>query len=115
MSTLLSCSGCKEVFRTRSTLKNHVKHIHQSTIKVRFSNGKVREIAKLSDDGFQCDCGKVFQYPQSMHRHARRCSSLLLDENHMESNVRVNLTDGNGVIESENLDDCIGIEFRRTY
>ena len=111
---ILSCSTCKEIFRTRSALKNHVKHLHQSTVKVRLADGKVREITKVSDNGFKCECGKVFQYPSSIFRHAKQCYGVTMEE---ENGVMVEEENGvmvdkeNGITVEEELMDCIGIQF----
>jgi len=60
-------------------LKNHIKGVYQSTVKVRFVNDEVREITKVVDDGFKCGCGKVFQHPWSILQHAKQCSGVTLE------------------------------------
>ena len=111
MSTLLHCSICKELFKTQSTLKNHIKHVHQSTVKIKLANGKVREITRSVDNGFECECGNVFQYPQSLFRHAKRCYSTTVDP-HIELpdgiSFSMDSTTDNILSEPKDLGDCIG-------
>ena len=124
MSTLLSCSTYKEIFRTPSGLKNHVKNLHQSTIKVRLADGKVREITKLVDSGFKCECGKTFQHTSSIFRHAKQCYGVMTEEDNgvtmeKENGVTIDKENGvttdkeNGVTTEEELTDCIGNNSRR--
>ena len=112
MSTILQCATCREVFRVQSALNNHVKRVHQIVVKVRFQSGEIKEIIKGKDDVFTCGCGRVFQYPQSILRHGRRCKGFEQDDNrgiNIKLSQSGDFVDEMEVTESENLGDCIGI------
>jgi len=122
MSVLLCCTNCKELFKSRTALNNHVRYSHQLTVKVRFSNGIVREITKGENNIFTCNCGKVFRHPRSLLRHTKQCDGAL--DNVVELNDGVEFTDSisqsensiteNETREVEDLGDCIGTQFKRT-
>jgi hypothetical protein len=117
MSVLLCCTNCKELFRSRSALNNHVRYNHQLTAKVRFSNGAVGEIAKGENNAFTCNCGKVFRHPRSLLRHTKQCDGA--PENGAELNDGAELADSmsqpensiteNKTLEAEDFEDYIGI------
>lgn len=111
MSPLLHCSICKELFRTQSILKNHIKRVHQSTVKVKFVNDEVREITKVEDDGFKCICGKVFQHPRSILRHAKQCSGTTVDNNiELSDSISISMDSimDNIMPKPEDPGDCTG-------
>jgi hypothetical protein len=52
-------------------MNNHVRHIHQSLVKVKFQNGRVTEVKRGEGGTFECKCGKRFKVPDS---HAKGCN-----------------------------------------
>jgi len=73
-NTLLTCTTCNDIFRSRNDLNNHVRRYHQSLVKVKFQNGSVTEVKKGEDGKFKCNCGKGFKLPWSLQRHAKDCN-----------------------------------------
>jgi len=85
------------------------------TVKAIFATGKVKEIARGEGNVFTCDCGKAFQHPRSVLRHAKHCSGTQLDTDDgiilAGGNISqmTNSMNKNGDIEEEDLGDCIGM------
>lgn len=123
MTTLLYCRLCNELLRSRTLLNNHVRRVHQSTVKVRFQNGEVREIQKGRDGSFTCNCGKVFKHPISVRQHGKQCIGTELENNCELDNGTSGSEDlmsedsmNNSVVpEAGELGDCIGIHQMRIY
>ena len=61
-STSFTCTICNIIFRNRTDLNFHVKHIHQSLIKIKFQNGDVVEVKRAEDNTFKCK-KKTFSIP----------------------------------------------------
>ena len=78
-NTLLTCITCKDIFRSRYDLNNHVRRDHQSAVKVKFQNGCVTEVKRAEDNTFKCKCGKNFKLPDSLRRHAKGCNGELTE------------------------------------
>ena len=62
-NSLFTCTVCSDIFRTHPDLKNHVRHKHQSVVKVKFQMGRMAEVKKAVDGMFKCTCGKGFKIP----------------------------------------------------
>lgn len=77
VNALLSCSVCKQLFRSTTALRNHVRRQHQTSVKVKYRNGLVREIRRGDDDAFKCGCGKTLKHPLSLHKHVKQCNDEL--------------------------------------
>lgn len=80
-------------------------------MKVKFQSGEIREINR-TDDGFTCDCGKVFKHPGSVHNHAKKCHGVELnDSTELTGNAsRVSdMTNEHENTMTTDLSDCIGI------
>jgi uncharacterized Zn-finger protein len=112
-NTLFKCPKCNDTFTTRHSLENHSKSDHQSFVNVKFQNGDVIEVEREEDNMFKCKCGKSFKHPNSLRRHAKGCSSKLVE---LEEGDRVSMDmDNNDVSESMDLycrvvpDDCFGL------
>lgn len=68
-----TCVTCEAVFAHRSALKDHIKQIHQGSVKVTFTDGTTASIKRDHEGVFKCMCGRVFTLPGSARRHAKRC------------------------------------------
>jgi len=112
MSRLLTCSICKTLLRTQSQLYNHVRRVHQTTVKVKFQSGEIKEISRQVDGTFICICGKVFKHPGSLHGHAKRCSSTTLNEDielcDTVESYSMESESENEIRGLENPNDCLG-------
>ena len=73
-NALFTCSVYKDIFRSRTDLKNHVRRDHQGSVKVKFRNGNVKEIKRGNDNAFKCSCGKSFKLPYSLQKHTKECN-----------------------------------------
>lgn len=73
MTGILTCIQCKDVFRSRYELNNHVKRVHQTSVKITFAYGDTAIIEKGGDGKFKCRCEKRFRLPHSLQRHAKEC------------------------------------------
>jgi hypothetical protein len=116
MIGLFSCNECNEIFRTRTALENHVRAIHQPSVKVKFLNGDAMEIKRANDGEFKCDCGRGFKLPYSMQKHAKICSGqrtddVPIDENLTESGDESEMSDLSELdaAADELPADCFGI------
>ena len=112
-NTLFTCITCKNIFRNRSELNYHVKRNHQSNVKVIFQNGDVSEIERAEDGMFKCKCGKSFQYPDSLRRHAKNCNDRLaeIEEEREVESMNVDDSDASEPIDVDDRVmpiDCIG-------
>jgi len=83
-NTLLKCTKCNDIFRSRHDLEYHVKRDHQSSAKVKFQNGDMTEVKRAKDNTFKCKCGKSFKLPDSLRRHARTCRDELTEPEQIE-------------------------------
>src|SRR5579871_3730605 len=114
MQTLLNCNVCDELFRTRTSLNNHVRRVHQSCVNIKFGNGQFKEVHKGMDGTFLCECGRKFKHPISLRSHAKKCNG------HSELDYNIDdLSSSEILIDeiTEELGDCIGnrIEFGGIY
>jgi len=117
MLTLLRCTVCDEIFRSRSGLNNHVRRTHQLSVKVQFNNGEVRNIQKGYGDVFTCVCGKEFKHPISLRRHSKICIGFPEPNDGAEpagNTLPAESINNDGVTAEEDLSDCIGLYFGRT-
>jgi len=113
-NALFTCTICKDIFRNRPDLKNHVRRDHQSAVKVKFQNGGVTEVKRAEDNTFKCKCGKSFKLPDSLRRHAKECNNESTESH--EEEVEVELMDISDSDASESMDvddriipvDCFG-------
>ena len=123
---LLSCTVCNCFFQSRAALNNHVKRDHQSSVKVKFRNGKVAEIKRDADNMFNCSCGKIFKHPVSLHKHTKECNGELrsIDDESTNRDISSEETDSDGSELSESDDincmdetpvDCIGTMSQRFH
>jgi uncharacterized C2H2 Zn-finger protein len=121
-NALFMCTTCNDIFRNRHDLNNHVRHEHQSSVKVKFQNGGVTEVKKAEDDTFKCKCGKSFKLPHSLRRHAKNCTDELSETEHAyetEMEISEGISDASEsseFIEPEIDDtpiDCYGALFSR--
>ena len=67
------CVVCEEVFAHRAALKDHIKRVHQESVKITFTDGTIASIKRDHEGVFKCVCGRVFGHPGSARRHAKRC------------------------------------------
>jgi uncharacterized C2H2 Zn-finger protein len=114
-NTLFTCTICKDIFRNRTDLKNHVRRDHQSAVKVKFQNGAVTEVKRAKDNTFKCKCGKSFKLPDSLRRHAKGCNGELTEpEEDEEEGALMDVLEDSDASESMNVDervvpaDCFG-------
>ena len=113
-NTLFTCTVCNDIFRTRPDLNKHVRHKHQSMVKVKFQMGRVAEVKKGADGTFKCICGKGFKIPWSLQKHAKGCDGESTESH--EEEAEVELMDINDSDASESIDvdgriipvDCFG-------
>ena len=70
---LLSCHTCGEIFRSKSTHKDHVKRVHQKSVTATFPRDVIKTIDRGIDGKFECFCGKSFLLPRSFREHAKVC------------------------------------------
>jgi len=123
-NSLLSCTVCKQSFRGRTTLNNHVRREHQSLVKVKFQNGRVVEIKRGGDNAFKCGCDKLFKHPLSLKKHAKECNgeSTSVDNGSIDEDISGEEEDLDASESSSELDDnrmddipadCIGTMSRR--
>jgi uncharacterized C2H2 Zn-finger protein len=106
-NALFTCAVCKDIFRNRNDLKNHVKRDHQSSVKVKFQNGGVTEVKKREDGSFKCKCGKSFRVPGSLQRHAKRCNGELAELEQDEREAGSMEVDDSDASESMDVDDRV--------
>jgi len=120
-NSLLSCTVCNQLFRSRPALSNHVKHDHQSLVKVKFQNGTETEIKRGDNNTFKYVCQREFKHPVSLHKHTKGCNGeltsldyRLIDEEISEEHIILDAS------ESSDLDDnlvddipadCVGTIF----
>src|SRR5271169_6882678 len=78
-NALFTCAVCKDIFRNRTDLKNHVRRDHQSAVKIKFQNRGVTEVKRTEDNTFKCKCGKSFKLPNSLRRHVKKCNDELTE------------------------------------
>ena len=102
-----TCVICNDIFRTHLDLKKHVRHKHQSVVKVKFQTGRMAEVRKGMDGTFKCTCGKGFKIPWSLQKHAKGCNGELTEsEKNEEERVLMDVDDSDA-LESMNIDDRI--------
>ena len=106
-NALITCTACNDIFRTRHELNFHVRRDHQSSVKVKFRNGDVAEIIRAQDGTFKCRCGKGFKHPNSIRRHAKRCTYELAELEDDEENEMLMTMDDFKASESMNVDRII--------
>ena len=104
-NALFTCTTCKDIFRNRNDLNNHVRRNHQLVVKVKFQNDGMTEIKKGADGKFKCICGKRFKLPWSLQRHVKGCNGELREPEEDEGE-RVLMTDTD-TSESMNVDDSV--------
>ena len=68
-----TCVICEDIFAHRSALKDHIKRLHQESVKVTFTDGTIASIKRDHEGVFKCICGRVFRLPGSARRHAKGC------------------------------------------
>jgi uncharacterized C2H2 Zn-finger protein len=113
-NTLFTCITCDDIFRTHPDLKKHVRHKHQSVVKVKFQTGRVAEVKKGADGTFKCTCGKGFKIPWSLQKHAKECSNELTESKEDGMNAELMDVDDSDASESLIADarvipaDCFG-------
>jgi uncharacterized C2H2 Zn-finger protein len=106
-NALFTCAVCKDIFRNRTDLKNHVRRDHQSAVKVKFQTGGMTEVKRAEDNTFKCKCGKGFKLPNSLRRHAKGCNGELPEsEENEEEGVLMNVDDSDAS-ESMDIDDSV--------
>ena len=106
MAQLIQCNTCQRSFNDRSTWNNHVKAMHQKSVRATYLNGTIKRIERGMNGMFTCICDSEFSLGNSLRRHAKMC--------HRED---VALTDSNGGEEGSEIDveisdlpfDCVGI------
>ena len=69
----MKCGQCMRTFERPSSLKDHVKHDHQSSIKLMFPSGSTMTIVRDVNGGFKCPCGRSYSSPRSIRRHVKDC------------------------------------------
>ena len=73
------------------------------------------EVKREEDNTFKCICGKSFKFPDSLRRHAKKCSSELVELEKGRREVELMNVDDSDVSEHMELDDrvvaddCIGL------
>ena len=67
------CVVCDNVFAHRPALKDHIKRVHQESVKVTLTDGRIVSIKRGHEGMFKCICGRVFGHPGSARRHAKGC------------------------------------------
>ena len=113
-NTLITCAICKDIFRNRNDMNNHVRRYHQSMVKIKFQNGDVIEVKREADNKFKCTCGKSFELPWPLQRHAKGCNNKLTELEEIEEEVELMNVDDSDASESMNMSnkiipaDCFG-------
>ena len=114
-NTLLKCTKCNNIFRNHHDLEYHIKHDHQSSVKVKFQNGSMTEVKRVEDNMFKCKCGKGFKLPNSLHRHVKGCNDELTELEEDERWTELMDVDDSDTSESLIMDarvipaDCFGV------
>lgn len=106
-NALFKCIKCSDIFRSRNDLENHVKRVHQPSVKVKFKNGGATEVKKARDNTFQCRCGKKFKLPDSLRRHAKGCNGELPEQEIEERQSELMDANDSDASEHMNVDDRI--------
>jgi len=116
-NVLLTCVTCNNIFRNRTELTYHVKHHHQSLVKIKFGNGHVTEVKKGEDGMFKCMCEKRFKALTSLRQHVKNCNVELAEPEHAQSEdveLLEAMSDVSGSVDhydmsiSDNPVDCLG-------
>ena len=94
-NTLYTCVVCKDIFRTRLDLNNHVRCKHQSVIKVKFQTDGATEVKKGMNDTFKCVCEKEFKVSMSLQRHMKNCNDESID--HEQNEMKIELMNDSDV------------------
>ena len=67
------CIICEDVFAHRPALKDHIKRVHQESVKVTLMDGRIVSIKRGHEGMFKCVCGHAFGHPGSARRHVKGC------------------------------------------
>jgi uncharacterized C2H2 Zn-finger protein len=106
-NSLFTCITCNDIFRSRHDLNNHVRRDHQSSVKVKFQTGGVTEVKRAEDNTFKCKCGKSFNLPDSLRRHAKDCRDELTEQEEDERQAELMDVDDSDALESLDLNDRV--------
>ena len=104
-NALLTCIMCNDIFRSRYDLSNHVRHKHQSFVKVEFKSGSVTEVKRGEDGMFKCECGKGFKFPSSFKRLVKGCDGEAIGSYEGEEEDVQMQKEGSDLSESTEYDD----------
>ena len=67
---IMQCHVCHQTFTCGSTLKDHIKRIHQRSASITFPNGSIVNVEREEDGEFLCLCNRRFTVPSTLRRHA---------------------------------------------
>ena len=105
MTESMRCNSCQQSFDNLSMRNNHVKTVHQKSVRATYSNGTTKRIKRGINGTFTCICNDEFSLGNSLRRHAKRCQAETLastDSNRRDEGREIN------VDISDLPFDCIG-------
>ena len=94
----------KNIFRNHINLKNHIKHDHQSMIKIKFQIDDMTKVKRIKDNIFKCKYEKRFKLPNSLRRYAKECNDELTEP---KERALMDVLEDFNVSESMNMNDRI--------
>lgn len=105
MTESIRCNSCPQSFDSLSMRNNHVKAIHQKSVRVTYSDGTMKRIERGINGTFTCICNNDFSFGDALRRHAKKCQ--------VEQEAFLNLSreEKRSEIDTEVSDlpsDCIG-------
>jgi hypothetical protein len=87
---------------------------------IKYMNGNMIQVNRNPDGIFKCGCGKSFQLPQSLQRHAKECNGISLASDEESMNDDVSSEDDDSTVSEIEVDrveeipaDCFGTMLER--
>ena len=70
----IKCDKCPElVFDLPSSLKNHIKRDHQTSVNTKYRSGLTIVIEREADGKFMYTCGRSYGFSGAIRRHTKDC------------------------------------------
>src|SRR5436190_20155233 len=81
------------IFRSYLNLNYHIKHNHQSLVKIKFQNDNMIKVKRMKDNIFKYKYKKNFKFSNSLYKYMKRYNDKLtkLKEDEKEKKVLMNI------------------------